>query len=191
MILPFSTKINDKPTLFPEKIITGLNHAQIINWDHTEELFQTKIISKKGTCHKIEFDKSIITNPKLHTIRQDKNDRWQVGTKIDFYINCRQKSMFCFAPVLPVVSTQKVELIYKANIKELTCLGITYDRTCTIRIDNKFYGDAYLLSDYVVSSSYNLTAFAQNDGFDNLEDFFNYFDKDFTGKIIHWTDFKY
>ena len=191
MILPFSTNINGKETLFPEKIMTGLNHAQIITWDHTEELFETKIISKSDTCHRIEFNKSIITNPKLHTIREDKNDRWKVGTKIDFFINARQKDMFRFAPVLPVVSTQKVELIYIENIKELTCLGITYDRTCTIKIDNKFYGDAYLLADYVVSSSYNLTAFAQNDGFDNLEDFFVYFDKNYLGKIIHWTDLKY
>jgi len=30
-----------------------------------------------------------------------------------------------------------------------------------------------------------------NDGFESLQDFFNWFNKPFRGKIIHWTDFKY
>ena len=30
-----------------------------------------------------------------------------------------------------------------------------------------------------------------NDGFDSPEDFFEWFDEDFEGKIIHWTHFKY
>lgn len=176
MILPFSTKLNNKPTLFPEKIITGLNHAQIITWDHTEELFQTKIISKKGTCHRIEFDKSIITNPKLHTIREDKNDRWQVGTKIDFFINVRQKDMFRFAPVLPVVSIQKVYMTYKfGDVIEISI------------------GEKYLVS-YI-----ERLEFAVNDGFDNWQDFFDYFypkimaaEKQFyKAKLIHWTNLKY
>ena len=42
-------------------------------------------------------------------------------------------------------------------------------------------------------------AFAQNDGFDTWEDFFNYFyprikahrDEYYSGKIIHWTDLRY
>lgn len=28
-------------------------------------------------------------------------------------------------------------------------------------------------------------------GFDSVKDFFRYFNKDFKGKIIHWTDLKY
>jgi hypothetical protein len=30
-----------------------------------------------------------------------------------------------------------------------------------------------------------------NDGFDSVDDFFEWFNEDFAGKIIHWTDLKY
>ena len=32
---------------------------------------------------------------------------------------------------------------------------------------------------------------AKNDGFANVNDFFKWFSSDFSGKIIHWTNFKY
>ena len=32
---------------------------------------------------------------------------------------------------------------------------------------------------------------AINDGFESLKHFFEYFNEDFEGKIIHWTDLKY
>ncbi len=32
---------------------------------------------------------------------------------------------------------------------------------------------------------------AINDGFNSVDDFFQYFNTDFTGKLIHWTDLKY
>ena len=31
----------------------------------------------------------------------------------------------------------------------------------------------------------------QNDGFASISDFLKFFNKDYTGKIIHWTDLKY
>ena len=36
-----------------------------------------------------------------------------------------------------------------------------------------------------------LRELAKNDGFESVEDFFAYFNKDFKGKIIHWTDLQY
>jgi hypothetical protein len=32
---------------------------------------------------------------------------------------------------------------------------------------------------------------ARNDGFDSTDQFFCYFDKDFSGRIIHWTNTRY
>lgn len=180
MILPFSTQLNDKPTYFVEKILRAIEiYKAPVNlldyWRFTGfDLFSKQLL-----------------NPKLHTIREDKNNRWKAGTKIDFFINVRKKDMFRFAPVLPVISTQKIDFIWKDNTENLSYCGITYDRTCTIMIDDRFYGDAYLLNEYVVTSSYNLESFAHNDGFDTVEDFFKCFNQDFTGKIIHWTDLKY
>lgn len=181
MILPFSTQLNGKPTHFVERIHIGLIEHNL--WaGGFDAIFAHRGYSMNALNEK---------NAKIHTIREDKNDRWKVGTNIDFFINCRQKDMFRFAPVLPVVSTQKIEFIWKENTENHTCLGTKFDRICTIKIDDNFYGDAYLLNDSVVSSSYTIPTFANNDGFDTPDELFAYFNKNFKGKIIHWTDFKY
>lgn len=123
--------------------------------------------------------------PKLHTIRQDKNNRWKPGTMIDFFINARRKNMFRFAPRIPVVSVQKIQIVYeKANPKDLDCVSVY--------IDDKLFYREY---DNRIPDSFehyeNMMQLAHNDGFENIVDFFNWFNKDFTGKIIHWTDLKY
>ena len=163
MILPFSTQLNGKPNHFVEKIWETIlqKGIQINVIDFIE--FGRKALPKNyivGT-HK----------PKLHTIREDKKERWKPGTKIDFFINCRQKNMFRFAPVLPVVSVQKIEIVY----------------------DKVFGKTLYpeILIDNVKLHPMKLEELAQNDGFDSIEDFFAYFNEDFTGKLIHWTDLKY
>lgn len=121
--------------------------------------FSTKINGKETF-----FVEKIATKQKTHTIREDKNNRWQAGVKIDFFINPRTKNMFRFAPVLPVVSIQFISI--KPAIKEVCIDG------------------------HYLSSSEKVQV-AQNDGFDTIEDFFAYFNTDFVGKIIHWTDLRY
>lgn len=191
MILPFSTQINGKPTYFIERIWEGL--MRNVFEDDTEYQQYLRI-------HRMRFRKywdwfpdghPRLENPKVHTFREDKNDRWKEGNKIDFFINCRQKDMFRFAPVLPVVRTQKVEITWKENEFSFKYLGLEFDRSCIIKIDNRFFGDVYLSDGKVLTSSYNLPELAMNDGFDTLEDFLTYFNEDFNGKIIHWTDLKY
>jgi hypothetical protein len=166
MILGFSTQLNGKPTFFVEKIQTALrlpffNNSVGFSPDHVPPNMNFYVKSK---C-----------KPKLHTIREDKNDRWQVGTKIDFFINCRQPNMFRFAPVLPVVNTQKILITYTEANKAM------------VFIDDK----CFYMQDFSLEGNYKMLHLAQNDGFDTTEDFFAYFSKDFTGKIIHWTDLKY
>ena len=181
MILPFSTQMNGKPTYFPEKILRGIinehsgkvtgiadyiyNSGEALNYQYVDDIF-----------YKIEHQ----VRPKIHTIREDKNDRWKVGNKIDFFINARQKDMFRFAPVLPVVSVQKVEIIWGH------CSG---KKTVRVFIDEKSFACVIFEKELIVTGK--MLQLAQNDGFDTIEDFFAYFNKDFTGKIIHWTDFRY
>ena len=76
--------------------------------------------------------------------------------------------MFRFAPVLPVVSTQKIEIRFQEFLNDVV-----------IKIDGKKLN---------IQEQQQL---AWNDGFDNLLEFLMYFKEDFTGKIIHWTDLKY
>lgn len=159
MILPFSTQMNGKPTYFVERIHKSLKSTY----------FNDSVgFSPAHVPKDFDFVMFPLLEPKHHTIREDKNDRWQVGTKIDFFINCRQKNMFRFAPVLPVVSVQEI-IIKQWNGKP------------QVYIDGSPFPMQYLL----------LVELAKNDGFDTIEDFFAYFNQDFKGKIIHWTDLRY
>ena len=177
MILSFKTKTNDKPTYFPEKIITGLFQNKIISKDKAIELFYPETLKKlipmeyHGTKNdvaisKIKFDNSVNHFPKIHTIRKDEKNRWKPGMLIDFFINARQKDMFRFAPRVPVVSIQYIGILHYRDNPE-------------VNIDGR-----YLFPSEVET-------LANNDGFESVAAFFKYFNEDFNGKIIHWTDLKY
>lgn len=181
MTLPFSTKINGEPTYFPEKILSGLYDNKIITAEEVQDRFELSILVRKGEFYEICFDKTQLHKPKLHTIREDKNDRWKPGVMIDFFINARQPNMFRFAPRIPVVSTQKIEIKYMSINNEVG----KKEMKPFIKIDGELFYDVAGLNEVY------LDFLAKNDGFDSVEDFFAYFNKYFTGKIIHWTDLKY
>ena len=169
MILPFSTQINGKPTYFVEKILKSFDGKDCTEDD---ELMLKEAIYL-GFLSPYKYDE---VKPKLHTIREDKSDRWRAGVMIGFFINARQKNMFRFAPRIPVVSTQRILMSYAyANIIHITINGRR-------------------LNDWQEKEK-----LAINDGFESWGDFVDYFipiiEKSengfFTGKIIHWTDLRY
>lgn len=163
MILGFSTQLNGKPTYFVEKIWQGLLKKEfnlLAYHRFKDDAAYADVIDKW------DYKKDIL--PKLHTIREDKTNLWQAGMKIDFFINVRKKNMFRFAPVLPVVSVQKIEIIHQEFLNDII-----------IKIDGK------------IINTEEQQQLAWNDGFDNLLAFLMYFNEDFIGKIIHWTDLKY
>lgn len=164
MILPFSTQLNGKPTYFVERIHKGIRENYMLAPVDPS-------IHYPPNYNFVAKDK---LPKKIHTIREDKKNRWKVGTKIDFFINCRQKDMFRFAPVLPVISIQRVFMTY------LPQCGNGFQVSIGGRELNPF----------------EIEVLAVNDGFDSVEEFENYFisvmkDDEFSGKLIHWTDFKY
>jgi hypothetical protein len=166
MILPFSTRLNGKETFFVEKVLGGLfDHMLISKQDW--KLYTQDLVNMAS--HK----------EKYHTIREDKNNRWRAGVMIDFFINVRQKNMFRFAPKVAVVSTQIIEIYYdydhdfQKNIIVVWIDEMIFYNSSGRRCDKK------------------MLQFAQNDGFDTIEDFLAYFNKDYNGKIIHWTDLRY
>jgi hypothetical protein len=164
MILAFSQKINDKPTYFVEKIWACL-YYRFIDFDDKFYKYNQEYKEKFEGAIFVNFG---ITHPKRHTIRKDTSNRWKAGNDIHFCINVRTKNQFQFAPVVKCVSTQKLE------IKKHP-------------IHNVF--SVYVDGIYLEPDDTELLAI--NDGFDSVEDFFAYFNKDFTGKIIHWTNLKY
>lgn len=161
MILGFSTKINGKPTFFVEKIHSGLLQNGLMNGFDI------------GNDHNFDLDVLATCEPKLHTIRLDASRRWKKGNNIDFFINCRQLNMFRFAPVLPVVSVQRIFMTYDNGLE----ISISGNQLNNLEIEK----------------------LAINDGFDSVDDFDDYFrkriaeneDEFFSGKIIHWTGLRY
>lgn len=188
MILSFKTQINGKPTCFIEKIWEGLFRNNFFAGEDTEFLKYFDLYEEKfgNPWDELPGEKRLEI-PKIHTIREDKNDRWEKGKMIDFFINARQKDMFRFAPRIPVVSTQDIFMTHRGSDLEITIA----------KVGSYMGGDDFMLD------CFQQGILAKNDGFDDYEDFRNYFinaieengEKTgnywFSGKIIHWTNFKY
>lgn len=166
MTLAFSTQLNGKPTHFVEKIWEAIlrNGVECNANDLAQKLQEAMYILGKYT---------IGTYPaKLHTIREDKSNRWKAGNKIHFVINNRTPKRLQFAPKVKCESVQKIEV-------------------------NHYDSDGFPLTNPIIhingvwATQPTINKLAVNDGFDNAKAFFEYFKKDFTGKIIHWTNLKY
>ncbi len=114
---------------------------------------------------KPQFVPKIMDGTKKHTIREDKTNRWKVGMKMHMATG---------------VSTKKYH-----EFNRESCKGI---ESIIIRRVGSIAGIFVAGELLSKNEAYYL---ALRDGFDSLEDFFKWFNKDFEGKILHWTDFKY
>jgi len=111
--------------------------------------------------------------PKPHTIRA--GNRWTEGTDIHFKIwsgKPYKDKTFNFAPIVPCLGVQDIEFKW-ATTNKGRCVRVLIDgNDITTDVDK-------------------IDLLAANDGFDNRKDFFNWFNQDFKGQIIHWTELKY
>lgn len=130
-----------------------------------ETLFKEKVLAALW----VEKGESPLfpVHPKMHTCREDKSGRWGAGAKIHFAYGVRTKAVDIFY-VGDCLGTQKV--------------SITPPRTG---------GEGKIVIDGRPLQGKDMLRFAKNDGFDSLEDFWKWFDKDFSGKLIHWTELRY
>ena len=152
MNLGFRTKWPDgSKTYFPEKIMKSLGYHTI--------------------GHQFDLNISKNCKPKIHTIREDKKNRWKKGNDIHFIINNRKKNRLQFMPIIHVISVQTIKIEWIQEEIEI--------RSMQIEVDNHQLNFV------------EIKELAINDGFDSLEEFMKWFNKDFRGKIIHWTNFKY
>lgn len=167
----------------------------------TKQTLSTMILNFKTTY---PWDKTVFTNfqnkillsdmrpgfiRKIHTIRIDATNRWKPGMKIHFSTGARTKKYKCFT-VGKCISTQTIEIeemimtdaghmyIYTEE-KRNGIQKVFVDRIFKVTIDGR------------VLTSAEIDTLARNDGFNSTHDFFRWFNGNFTGKIIHWTDFKY
>lgn len=167
MTLSFRTKTNGKETKFVEKILAGL---------HGLPYFNGFIISNK---YEIDLDYLETASPKIHTIRKDRSGRWKEGRNIHFVINNRMKNRFQFVPqLIPVISTQMIWI--RPNEKMILVERHVGE---TRQWEASFYWHPLTEKDK--------KQLIKNDGFDNSEDFWDFFQEEFGGVIIHWTNLKY
>ena len=163
MTLSFSTQINGKPNWFIEKVWKGLLENKICSKSEYLDFLSNDDYEANWAIPPFEI------MPKIHTIREDKNNRWKASNTIHPVINNRTPNRFQFAPEFKCISTQEIEICYSRSIGNDP---ITW-------IDGRHI---YLPEIYKL---------AVNDGFEDTFEFFNYFNHDFIGKIIHFTDLKY
>jgi len=126
------------------------------------------------TFSKSNFVSRIALGIKKHTIREDKTDRWHRGRIIQFWFGSPRNpknNPYQFREGI-CISTQKIEIEYQG----LKQNGEVYP---AVKIDGKYI-------DY-----HTKVILAITDGFDSVAELFKWFDKDFSGKLIHWTDIKY
>lgn len=190
MTLAFSQAINGKPNYFVEKI---LSCDEFLKMEIDEQFL--------STAHHPDININLVTEwpAKIHTIREDSGDRWKAGRPIHFVIKNRTKDRFQFAPIVNCQGVQGISIIYP-NDEDTELLhsekGKPYVYLKHWSDMDGEYESEYMPFYYTHAdgSSYGLEdmkALAINDGFNSIEDFFKYFNKDFTGKIIHWTPKKY
>lgn len=169
MILGFKEFFDIKkkePTYFREKILscTGTTSTVVVSSNFNVRTFETTNL-RLNTL-----------KPKIHTIRKDKNGRWKPGMSIQMvYRGAGYKIKDEFNKGIPELQTckavQKIEIVYGDSLGPF--------HPVIVAIDKRILNESERLQ------------LAINDGFLSLEDFFDWFDKDFTGKIIHWTNFHY
>jgi hypothetical protein len=184
MNLSFTQKINGQPNFFIEKIWEGIFRNDLV--ENPSDL-QNEFIEahqRKLGCDWDFFPESHtrLEYPKIHTIREDLHNRWRAGMNVHFVINNRTNKVFRFAPVLPCVSVQDIRLsTERKGIATIT----------KVLIDGNCIGEIVWLNCQLLSWSITVEILAKQDGFDNVNDFFEYFPEDYVGKIIHWTGYKY
>lgn len=113
------------------------------------------------------FVEKIRNHTKIHTIRRDQHERWKPGMKIHFTMNHRTPDQFQFADVIPLDGKERIRIRWSDG------------RLMAVLINERF------------ASFAEMEKLAENDGFDSLEEFFNWFNEDFDGWILHWTPFRY
>ncbi|KKM06294.1 hypothetical protein LCGC14_1745450 [marine sediment metagenome] len=116
---------------------------------------------------KKQFPDLIMKEIKIHSIREDTHRRWYKGRKIHFATGSRTKNYNKFRDG-ECKGVQAVAILWKSGVPVV------------------YIGEAAF-----PSTANQVALLAKNDGFESTEDFFKWFNKEFRGWIIHWTDFKY
>jgi hypothetical protein len=164
MKLSFGTTVNNQPNYFIEKIWKGLLTGYG-NLDESYINYQGRYLEKFGGFWEGDTFAEFL-EPKIHTIRKDPDNIWHPGMDIQLVIHKGTPDEFQFAPTLKCQHVQRIQIDYSNLVST---------------------GPAVFI-DYELLDKEKLVALAINDGFGTVEDFFYYFNEEFSGNLIHWTD---
>jgi len=141
----------------------------LANFDQSRQPFIDRYVERLGSANEIEYFFQVLKKepPKIHTIRRSKG-RWRQGFKIHFEIGSRTAKRFQFAPVIHCSGTEEI-LIKQRGEDDIPLVSV----------------------DGMILDIDEITELAINDGFNNPVEFFAYFNKDFEGEIVHWTEKRY
>lgn len=162
MTLGFTQTINNNASYFVEKITKSIPGI-------TPKAVDLAI--KAG----YEFNNLVYLKvaPKIHTAREDKKGLWYPGMKINAVINNRTNRRCQFVPDMPCIHTQTMVINWGYDPKTAQ-----FDLPMVLIDGKEIKGKV-------------LDQLAVNDGFENRAEFFQYFNQNWSGKLIHWTNFKY
>lgn len=116
---------------------------------------------------KLQFAYPILRGTKIHTIREDLHNCWGAGRKIQAATGVRTKQYNEFFEA-ECISIQKIFI--DPVVKSVSVFNPGETR---------------------VLCPESIERLSKNDGFKTVADFWNWFNKPFIGKIIHWTNYRY
>lgn len=130
---------------------------------------------------KEQFKEKILRGEKIHTIR--KKGRWEPGRKIHAATGVRSKNYNCFFESV-CVSTQDISIKY-----------LKHSNIVRIFVDLEKFGEIFYSKRgekiYYLDADFCISELSRNDGFGSIQAFLNWFNCDFEGEIIHWTNKRY
>lgn len=164
MVLGFSQyfdKQKTKPTYFMEKILQPFYEDQ---------------------------PNPIVFKPKIHTMRE--GNRWKAGDLMHMAYGVRTKNYQQFNKGIPelerVKSVQRVSITWLWNNPEFET-HISWPRQI---VDGVEYVPVVHI-DKRLCSFEDVQQLSENDGFYSMWQFFAWFNRDFSGQLIHFTEKKY
>lgn len=185
-------KAKTKPTYFREKILAGVG---MIRWEHKGQWYITDL-NKFNSEQKFLGNESNLTpdhKPKIHTIRE--GHRWKAGDRMHMAYEHRTKNYRQFNKHIP-----ELEFVKGVQSIRIKYYGLTKKNSVHISIDGQilYWGEIHEdgvapLGNDSMKALYakNIVKLAINDGFDSSNSFFTWFNRDFSGQIIHFTNLKY
>lgn len=167
----------DRPNYFIEKIWAGLDvdDATYEQWMGEDGILDREM----GDTLSIGYPE--YHTPKIHAIYRDLDETFTAGVNLKI-LSGRIDKLIQVVPDMKCISVQTIEVKFHPEIRKYQTFRGLIDGEW---VKSDVFVDGKWINGEVIER------LAINEGFDSVEHFFRYFNRDYTGKIIHWTDKKY